>query len=406
MEKTIFNYTDPSALEIREDTSPKRALYLEQREPAPVVFEMQSEQAWRAFNELPARVLPPLPPGYTWTRVKNHYAAIRHNLSQVHEILIVLYGPNKEKEINFLCCIDGVTTYSLAHTATEKSMRRAYPMFSHDFKVPEYDYSKKIFKKHVRGHLIDHQDTIPEGRKSSTFDARNFVPEPPVNEWGSDFRSSKVSEIRSSLNGGVYVQSNDYGHAPLKTKNGTLVPEKVRFCCFDRSYQPEEVYHVSFEENFDKPSKVQMLAYAKQHLSSDLATMPVVVPYVPEQADRVLRCKVKRKVKLEQHITQGFFKPRFPRKDQWSAACSAGDFEFESAGRQLHAGILSSIEQSPASSFFFDRSRTSAEKLLSIDDKNPFKNKEIVEALHFFANDTQGQYDDVFDHFLQLWSIR
>lgn len=405
----IHKYRAPGVIERPDDVSPERELYLEQHQPVEITFEMQDEKAWERFNALPQHVLPVLPAGYQWVRTEGRYAAMRHQVSQAHEVNLVLYGPAAHGAINFLCCIDHVTTYSFANTSRRKQMDRKYPMSNDAFRVEEYQYQGKKYQSHVRGHLIDHQDTIAQGKNSSTFDKRNYVPEPPVYDWGMGFRNVKVRRLRKDDPGSAYAQMNDYGHQPMMTRNGTPVPEYVRLYTFNHAYDANSIYHVAFEENMTRPTGVSVLDHGDQFFRSNLEAAPVVSAYNPTQSDRALRYQSRNGAKKDRALEKGTLISRFPEKDRLMAAHVAADFEFETAGRQLHAGILTPRAlDSLTSHHFFRRAADSADQLVDMN-KKVFKKREIEEGIQFFKSHQDAAHehealDALSDRFKQLWS--
>ena len=403
----IIKHKEPRALQKTDSMSSTRELYIDRQLLVELTIEMDVPLALRLFNKLPEHILPPLPHGYQWVKANNNYSIIRNAASKEHQLLVVLYGPDKENHINFICQIDNQTSYSFGQTKPGTGpAKRTYPMTSAHFKVPGYDYSEKKYKGHVRGHLIDHQDSILDKTTVSTYDHRNFVPEPPEYEWGLGFRRVKVNELRKKPGGGAYAQLNMYSARSLKTANGTTVPDDARFYTYSANdvYTAEDVYHVDFEENLKRPLGTSVLAHAANTFISSIAASPVVVAYSPESTERGLRAHARAAIIKEQNISARRVVSRFMYKDTLYATCVAGDLEFESAGRQLHAGVFAKKEEGIALEYI-KRSLFFGDKLADLDQNISFSSEEIQEGTAFFK-DQNGEMNELSDHFHQLCSDR
>ena len=403
-----FIHKEPAALDKEDDTSNSRELYIDNMRLVSLKFEMDKEEAWDLFNQLPEHILPPLPEGYKWVRTNDNYSIIRNKRSENHEIMIVIYGPDKTKYINFICRVDDVTTYSFGHTKNGKGPgNRAYPVNLNNFRVDGYDYADKKYKQHVRGHLIDHQDSIIGVPTISTYDFRNYVPEPPQYEWGLGFRRLKVQELRNS-GGGAYAQFNSYSDKPFITQNGTPVPDDVRFYAYSKKpdYKATEVFHVEFEEDMFRPAGVSVLSHAAKNFMSSPDASPVVATYNPDSSDRALRLQCRNLSKKEQSIRSEKVVSRFLKKDQQIAAFSAADTEFESAGLQLHAGAIARRKKTSLS--YVKRALFFGNELAELEDDSVsvFTRDQINEAQTFFAKrKDKGDMDALEDEFNALCSV-
>jgi hypothetical protein len=394
-------HTEPEALNQPDKLSAARELYIENKKLVRLTVEMDNEEAWEAFNALPDHILPPLPHGYQWVHANDNYSIIRNEHSPKHNISLILYGPDPTKgHINFLCQVDGVTTYSFAHTKPSNTIDRKYPMKEGDYRVPGYDYSNKKYSRHVQGHLIDHIDSIQQGPSSSTYDARNYVPEPPEYEWGLGVRRCKVSVLRKQRGGGAYAQYNVYPERPMKTKDGTPVPEDVRFYAYSNDYvaQPE-ITHVEFEENMRRAKGVNVLDNAKKFESALLAS-PVVKAYDAEMPDRGLRYDGREAWKRMHQIESGDIVSRFEHKDKPLAACEAADLEFDASSRQLRTGILAEADEKMRASYL-GRSLFAAKKLCDLDEGSPFDEKDKKLAMTFFKGQNSAAMQKLEDEFRQ-----
>lgn len=224
-------------------------------------------EAEAIFYQMSDWTLPPLPIGYKWQRDENNrLLLLKYHLAPDHDIKIVIYGPDINKRINFLALIDNRVYQSFTWTRPSKDPfmdhgsveRRRYPITLEDFHVHDYYLlGGRIYReeepvmKCMRGHCNDKHDTmaigrnlplgigpkkitpIPvseiktvEGRYYSTFDKRNYLPE-PESGWGEKLRNHYVKSIRKS--NGYYIQYPYYSLLPRLTNNGTAVPDGVTF---------------------------------------------------------------------------------------------------------------------------------------------------------------------------------
>lgn len=325
------------------ELSPERELYTEQMESADLKVSCVDEEAITIFNDMPEITLPPLPWGYLWARHDDEHLMIRDTASYDCKMHLILYGPNKASQINFLFQTNSVTTYSFAHIQRGSAAKRSDPMTTDDYRVPGFDYSNVKYNQHVRGHLIDLRDTIKAGPRElwSCSDPRNFVPEPPIYEWGLGIRNQKVQALRRVRGDTAYAQHTLYPDRPLETANGTCVPEEVYFTSFSvngQNYKRLDSINVSWDEDMKRPRGQKILEHASKELTTSLEASPVVQEYLPESSDRALRYQSREHRKMAENILHGDVKARF-----WSAELflrnGAADREFESADNKLLAGI-------------------------------------------------------------------
>ncbi len=266
-------------------------------------------------------------------------------------------------------------------------------MTNKDYRVSNYDYDTKKYSAHVRGHLIDHQDSILGVQNISTYDPRNYIPEPPEYEWGLGIRRLKVAELRKQPGGGAYAQMNVYPITPLITMDGTPVPEDVRFYAYSKDakdhYIAQSLYHVEFEEDMSHPKGTRVLEYADENFLSSLDAAPIVTTYSPALSDRTFRYQGRDSAKKEQRISDRTTVTRFPSKDAPLAACAAAESEFESAGRQLHAGIVYQKDNPEIRVGYVKRACMFGQTLAALDSNNCvtiFSKSEIKEGRNFFGN--------------------
>lgn len=327
--------TDLSALELPDQVSQARELYLEKQTEVKVQVNMDFEEALPLFHQLPMNVLPPLPIGHQWVVHNGKYSVIRDKNAIEKDLSLTLFGPSLSAtpHINFLCRVDGVTTYSFTKALKGKGpASRKYPMQAKDFHVDGYDYRPGVtFQNHMRGHLGDHQDTIIRRFLTpSTQCSSNFIPEPPIDAWGKFFRNQKVKIVRSLE--GYYAQYNEYDDVKNLTVNDTMVPTHARFYTFDRHYGFNDVHHVSWTENLERanPALTYVENYQQQFASSELAS-PIVKAYEPAMTDRDLRGLRRGTLKDLNQIIGGAAKSRFSIHDQAHTAAKAANIEVTSS---------------------------------------------------------------------------
>lgn len=406
-----FSYIDPDALFKNDDISQARELHLERHRAVSVEYEFQYEEAFELFHAMPPSTLPILPPGYQWVRSNEKYTVIRDKAATKHELALVLYGPNKDKKpkINYIFQVDGVTVYSFAHTAVEDpELDRRYPSelgANNAFKVPEFNYKrgKKCSKSHMKGHLIDHRDTIVRSRGIlSTYDYRNFIPEPPDGEWGKNIRRLKVGEIRAQQ--GAYAQQCFYPDEPLMTQNETAVPEYTYFSSYSLKYEKEDVYNFRWDDKLSRPNGQKVLKYASENLATSPESAPVVEMYSPDASDRALRRQVRELSRKVSNIVEGNIDSHHPEYDALHTRYAAADFEFESASQKMLAARAAQKQEHPDVAYrFARRSLFFGEKLAEIGSPD-ICTKEAKKALSkmFKAERENEKMDELKDIFRQL----
>lgn len=406
----FFKFSDQDVLMKDEFTQADRSIFLDNKKVVDLYVEAPHENAWHIFNLTPSKILPILPPGHHWTYFNGKRSIIAELSAPSHHYTLVLYGPDAKGKINFIFRVDGITTYSFAHTQTTKATQRHKPK-GLDFYVPGYNYAAATYKTgHMIGHMIDHKDNINTGYKEnwSTNDRRAYTPEPPFYGWGQGIRRLQVDKVRGQ--GGAYAQFNSYSCYSLRTNDGTLVPDTVRLLSYNTTSNGwclANLLHVSFNENMDRPNdQIKYMDHAA-YFTSSIEAAPIVASYSPALSKTALRLKAREPLMQENRINSGSIYSRFPQQDSFIAACMAGDREFETSGRKLHAGICADRQGDKVTSkTYIQRSLFFAEKLRELEDRRLlFSIEETNETLFFFKNQN-GNMDDDYDHFKQLISKR
>ncbi len=412
------NLKDAEALELTEGMTQARELYVQKQKSVTVKVHMDSEDALPLFNELPMNLLPPLPIGHQWVSHNDTYSVIRDKNAIQQQVSITLFGPSHHQtpHINFLCQVNGNTTYSFAKTIKANGpSSRAYPMTPSDFHVNGYNYIPgETFQNHMRGHLIDHQDTIMgAGLTLSTKFAPNYVPEPPVDAWGKFFRNHKIKLVRKK--GGYYTQHNEYDDLSCLTVNGTLVPSHARLYTYDNNLQLDDIHHASWTENLARAdASTTYVDFYKTHFISCLTASSVVQCYEPGITDRALRVLRKNAFKTMLQINSGDVSSRFSVKDQANSACEAANLEVTSTNclptSALKLFDVARSDKVKVSTHEMKRSLYHVDKLLEIDGAKVYSETTKAKGIQFFHKLNAVEHgnvdvDSLEDHFKQNCSL-
>lgn len=391
-------------LEETEGLSPLRELYQSNQVPVELKCEAAMDDAKTIFNELPVNILPKLPPGYQWTSYNDEYSIIRNFSSKEHSLKLILFGPNDKDQINFLFQVDGITTYSLAHTSRKAEPARSHPMAKTAYNVPGFDYSKTKYNNHVQGHLIDQKDTMQVGprEKWSCYDPRNFVPEPPEYEWGPGIRNQKVAALRRMNVDTAYAQHLHYLEKPLETIDKTRVPVSTHFTTYTingKIYNPTEMIDINWNENMKRPAGEKIVDHASRVLTSSIDSAPVIEVYSPITPDRTLRLNSRNHKKKADSIESGSTKSRFPLRSSLFSRTLSGDVEFEHSDRKIEAAIAADKTKSPSVSLQYTKSSIKYSEELIEHDVAPLQDKKNAKkSLDFLKekqSDTEWQGTDI-----------
>jgi hypothetical protein len=199
---------------------------------------------WRPppeFNALPANKLPVITENYAWARINNQWELLSLN-GPARESFILQTYRDGNGNINYnLVRQNGQQLSSYANTRPQGNTyggNRNFPMTTGDFQEPNGT-------PWVRGHNVDHADTIDTpGSVNSTTDPLNFTPEPSW--WGLGPRNTLVARARAA--GGSYKQMNYYSSSPRLTNNGTPIPDGVYFVTYDAAGNPTAAFRVPFAQ--------------------------------------------------------------------------------------------------------------------------------------------------------------
>lgn len=269
------------------------------------------------FYQTPDWLLPPVPTGYKWQRDNNNRPILlRHHLAPIHDIEVVIFGPDKNNKINFSAFIDKRLCQSFTNTRPYNDPfkdhgcpdRRRYPITEKDFDVYDYYLSlsegriyKEFIMRCMRGHSHDKFDTpevgrilpmncgpawinknpIPTteirtvyGRYQSNFDKRIFLPE-PKRGWGENLRNHYVAGVRAV--NGSYVQYPYYSTSPRLTENLTAVPDGVTFVGIkDPLWRTIEVFDVPWSHSYPTDKGIVDQYYLFDNFSDIYVPAPLV----------------------------------------------------------------------------------------------------------------------------------
>lgn len=393
-----FKHTlqDDQALELNEDMSQPRELYVQKQRVVPVEVHMDFEEALPLFHALPSKVLPPLPIGHQWISHNDTYSVVRDFNALEQDISLTLFGPSQRAtpHINFLCQVDGRTTYSLAKILEANGPPdRKYPMTDKQFHVDSYEYiAGETFKNHMRAHLIDHEDTIIRGGLTlSTKFAPNFIPEPPIRAWGMDFRNHKVRALRKV--GGYYA----------------------RFYTYDINFHFKDVHHISWTENLTRPNKnTTYVDYFQTNFSSCLQALPIIQCYEPGVTDRFIRNIRRDSFSTMNDIIEGSVKTRFAAKDQANAIARAANLEITSTNCLPTSAVklfdLNTTNKADIAIHEMQRSLHHVSKLQEIDDATIYSARTQAKGIRFFeqldnAEGVEIDVESLKDSFIQKFSL-
>ncbi|MDB6095834.1 MAG: hypothetical protein JWM09_112 [Francisellaceae bacterium] len=356
-----------------------------------------SDAAKEIFLNYPITLLPITPFEYKWVYSDNQYILKKHQDALDHTIKIVLYGP-KEKKVNFLCLIDEINYQSFAHTRARSfnAEARKYPMFPRkDYVIPEFNYEALgRTKYHMPGHCIDHADTLEIGDKTSysTFDKRNFIPEPPNSYWGRYIRNPLTKEIRS--NQGAYLQFPYYGNNPLKTQDGTLVPEGVFFSEL-KDNQVLKTYNISWDFNRRNSPNKKGKGFL-QELNSHVLSTPIATIDNPSQSDREIDSLIRQLNTIRQSYETGALKAHNHPQIVKNYDIRLAEYEYLSPQFKIDAALKASRrEENYQSAKIFDRALHQAEFIQNLDEKRILITEEQFEQCkQNLKNQTAGFEDN------------
>ncbi len=355
-----------------------------------------STEALEFFRTLNPVLFPLAPFEYRRFYNNGYYILQKHRDAKDQELQVVLYGPHNGK-VNFLTLINGVNVQSFAHTRTKTfdPEARSYPMLPRrDYVVRGFDYEAVgKTKYHMPGHCIDHADTLEVGPKASysTFDRRNYIPEPPKSYWGLYIRNPLSRKIRKAKGG--YLQFPYYANVLKKTVDGTFVPAGVFFSeVYD--YKVTKTYNVSWSFNRSlSPSKkgLSLLSNFDSHVLST-PKAPLYDPLASNQTVNVLLENLKQaRARFETGDLQTKAHPHiFKTYDHL-----LNEFEYLTPFYKLQAALKASkMQDTKRAERHLERALHHGEFLIELDDK-----RTVLEADHanncyeLFKNEAPGFED-------------
>jgi len=364
---------------------------------APIEYEC-SVEARQLFDNLPKLLMPITPFEYKWVFNGASYELKRHSEAKEHQIKVVIYGP-KNGKINFITQIDGVTSQSFAHTRPKSydAELRHYPMKPRkDYAVPNFDYEALgRTKYHMPGHCIDHADTLDVGELNSTNDARNYIPEPPKSYWGLYIRNPLVQAIRRRKN--AYVQYPYYSQNPLKTFDGTPVPDGIFFSELATDVI-KNTYRVPFTFNRNEFTNIKGLKFLPLFDSEVCSTpKPTLINNVISKSEHHLHLRQmaqNREAFISGNLANKGHSEIVKNFDQ-----HLSEHECFSSNLKFQASIAaSSINDSYRANRTLIRSIDHLEFLLNLDKRNTklIAEQDYRQCLNLFKNSAPG-FEDLDD---------
>ena len=398
-----------------------REIFLAQHSVVSLKVSACYEEAIEKFKVLDEDILPLLPVGYKWVKATNSTNYIlKTNLAEDHDLEVIVYGPDGEK-INYVFLVDGKTTQSFANTKSKKESKaidRNYPMSISDYTVQDFSYkslnnlaSKSISKSHLRGHCIDHADTMFVGAKCyySTYDPRNYIPETPYKYWGLHMRRLLVNNLRKSSQ--AYMQFVNYPESSYITKNGTPVPDYVYF--YPVSFKCEKhsvfsAYNIDWSANYklQNKDKLDVLSFSSRYKTSN---PPLVLIWDSSASDKycrkslnIARTKI-NKIKYSHTTTSN------QGRDLCLANRALAEVEFESSWGRFSTAIYSSLQEKGASEVKTQllHGLVTKQSFLDNDQKDKYIYKAQVKKVRsLFKKEASGFSDpdsSMLDHFNSLY---
>lgn len=352
---------DAYALQKPDNCSPQRLISLNQCEPVEVKLSAYNTEAIRLFRDLKPESIVLPPAGYHWVQsASKRVSMVKKKTAPDHELETVIYGPEDGK-INFLFLQDGVTQSVFSHTKKVRDKdREPIPVTDADYRVKGFNYKKKGDSSlHMRGHCIDDADTMRTGGRRfwSTLDSRNIIPEPPYKYWGTQMRRLAVREYRKEGHG--YAQLFHYPDNPLKTSDGTPVPDSSYFNKveidpskpYSTRYTMSDTLHIDWAINYKKkkPKGQKVLEYSKNY---ETKAAPAVKLWDVNESDRRRRRALSDANKRLLAIQSGKITSVYPDRDSVYASRFISDGEFESVHYGLDAAIWASKQNEGGNALF------------------------------------------------------
>jgi len=318
---------------------------------------------------LPTELLPVSPLEHQWFNSNQQYVLKKHHSALEQNIDIVIYGPNIHQQINYLTLFNQVNhqSYAVTRFKTFGYDFRKIPFNARkDYRVPGYEYLSG--KYHMPGHCIDHADTIEAGLTPySSYDKRNFIPEPPHSDWGGILRRDVVRRLRKIH--GAYMQLPYYEPTPLLANNGTPVPAGVFFGSI-HNHQLGKICKVSWDIDF-KQYRASGLKLDQQILATlevPSWQMPLAAIYNTEASDFSIQqelinysCLQKQdKEPITLHGANLYYQRR------------AAEAEFLSPHHKIELTLqYSSFQQAQTAKRYLSRTQEHANYLKDLDKKKP-----------------------------------
>lgn len=400
-------------MEHKDSHGAARETYIESLEPVTLTTHFVSHSAVTLFNQLPASLLPSLPLGFQWidkTDIEPHYSIVKHDDVPDKKLDLVLYG-DEESNIDYSFLIDDVPHQSFTHTSSAREPARKYPMPQRGYVVTDFNYNVGS-RSHLKGHCSDHKDTKRVGPRQfySTYDIRNYIPEPPNSFWGKHMRRVLVAQQRKDDN--AYMQLVHYPEDPYITRSGQPVPDYVYFATIkvteEQEYKPQAIYSIDWDIDYarEKIAGDSMLSLSSRY-ATDVDTAPIVSLYDPASTDRGLRLQIRNLSKRASSALKEDSKALYKHRDAFFTERACVGLAFENAKHSIATAIeASENEEAAACTSALRHGSLFSRRLLNLDDERVI----ISDAHHRklkanFKNEATGFDDDALqDEFRQIYT--
>ncbi|GEM_PF-3970661 len=340
----------------------------------------------------------------------SHYSVVKHEDVPDKKIDLVLYG-DETSNIDYSFLIDDVTHQSFAHTSSTREPTRKYPMPQCGYVVTDFNYNVGS-RSHLKGHCCDHKDTTRVGPRAlySTYDIRNYIPEPPNSYWGKHMRRVIVGQQRK--NDDAYMQLVHYPEDPFMTRSGQPVPDYIYFATIevsnDHQYEPQAVYSIDWDIDYaeEKIAGDSMISLSNRY-AIDTETAPTVSLYDPESSDRGLRLQIRNLAKRASSALKEDSKSLYKHRDAFFTERACAGLSFENAKHSIATAIeASKNEEAATCASALKHGSLFGQRLLDLDDE-----RVIISAAHHrilnshFRDEAAGFDDDALkDEYRQIYT--
>lgn len=360
--------------------------------PCDVRFEFYAN-AKEMLLTRPLHLLPLLPSEYKWVKKAGKLPIVmKHRDAANHRLEIVIYGPENNK-INYITVVDGNNHFSFAHTKPNSfdPNARRYPMNKErDYSVPGFRYISALF--HTPGHCIDHAHTMGVGLLPlSTHDKRNYIPEGPKSYWGLRMRNMLTREFTKNFSD--YMQVPYYSETPIKTANGTPVPESI-FLSEVNKDEIVQIYNVNASQDFETRRGLRARKLLPSFVSDKLSA-PVALSYLEDESDKDRLSLISRLSAVRTSFEKDILKTPSKNLVIRNLTERCAEYEFHTPTNKLALACQASLDQRPLQA---SRSLKRAEQHLHIikdfdDGRTLISDEQFKVCRRLFESESPGFED-------------